>query len=1169
MTPRLTVVVPIYNVEAYLDDCLESLAAQTMPDLEVVMVDDGSTDGSPVIARAMAGRDPRFSYVGQENAGLGAARNAGAARATGAHLAFVDSDDVVPHDAYERMLDALEESGSDFATGNVHRLRVDGTTEQSAMFRKVMGKNRAATHVTRHWDLLGDRIACNKVFRKDFWDRHAFAFPVGVLFEDTPVVVPAHFLARSVDVLSGPVYLWRDRDGSITNRRARSRAVADRTAAVRSASGFLGDRARETAGTPQAAGWAEGKRRYDATVLAGDLWLFMEALPLGDAEYHEAFLDHANSFADTVDPAVLTGLPLALRVKWQLIRERRLTELLAFMTYEKSNGTTFLARGPRRSRAQFPPVTGPLPRGVTALRRADLPLKSHITEASWDKDGRLRLKGFAYVRNLPAGRVGARAKLAWLRAGKRRAVPLRVHTVRSREATYRSKQGLHSYDRSGFETVIDPARLVTKRPSTTWNVEMAAFGGGLLRTGPVRMGGLAELPVRYLDDFLRIAPRLSAGRLRLRAERVKARLVRHEESGGTLRMEGELAPGVPADLKALRVENWHTKEAYDLPVERSGRAFAAELRLELIAGTGTDDSGAPRKTDPWGVGLVRGDDEWSALAVRPDIPAGRHPLGAGRELLVLANAAGNVELRNQTVRPLVDTLTWDEDGRLAVEGSFPDESDTAWELLLQHSGHDEEAVLPVEVTDGRFGAALCPDAVAGPAGVLPLAEGRWYLFLREPGETDSGRYRQVHVAPARHERLPLARALGGRDFTVGRRYYDRLVIESGSVLAVTERGGAQQGALRTRYAALRVEPRTDTVLYSSFDGRQCSDSPRAVHEELVARGEPLEHLWVVRDQQVTVPASGRPVALWSTEWYEALARSRYVVTNTQLPDWFERAEDQYVVQTWHGTPLKRIGRDLADSPSGDQRYIATLPERAAQWNLLVSPNRFSTPVLRGAFGYHGEVLESGYPRNDLLHAADRAKVAAAVRERLGIPEDRRVVLYAPTWRENQPRRGGRYGLDLRLDLAAAQRALGEDHVLLVRRHYLVGGTVPGTASGFVRDVTRYPDVSELLLISDVLVTDYSSLMFDFAQTGRPMLFHTYDLDHYRDTLRGFYFDFVAQAPGPLLATGEEVVEALRDPVAATAGHEEAYRRFREVFCDLDDGRAAAHVADAMLPGGRR
>ncbi|MEK8143524.1 CDP-glycerol glycerophosphotransferase family protein [Streptomyces sp. M10(2022)] len=222
-------------------------------------------------------------------------------------------------------------------------------------------------------------------------------------------------------------------------------------------------------------------------------------------------------------------------------------------------------------------------------------------------------------------------------------------------------------------------------------------------------------------------------------------------------------------------------------------------------------------------------------------------------------------------------------------------------------------------------------------------------------------------------------------------------------------------------------------------------------------------------------------------------------------------------------PLKRIGRDLAGSPCADAAYMASMPHRAAQWSVLVSPNSFATPILRRAFGHTGEVLECGYPRNDLLYAADRDKVADTVRERLGIPEGRRVVLYAPTWREDRPKRGGRYGLDLQLDLDRARECLGEDHVLLVRRHYLVGGSVP--QSDFVRDVSRHPDVAELLLISDVLVTDYSSLMFDFAQTGRPMLFHTYDLAHYRDTLRGFYFDFENRAPGPLITTSAGVVAA--------------------------------------------
>ncbi|MGW5736239.1 MULTISPECIES: bifunctional glycosyltransferase/CDP-glycerol:glycerophosphate glycerophosphotransferase [Streptomyces] len=1163
MTPRLAIVVPIYNVEEFLGPCLSSLAEQTMPDLEVVMVNDGSTDGSPRIAREFAAGDARFRLVEQENAGLGAARNAGAREARGTCLAFVDSDDVVPKDAYERMLAALDASGSDFVTGNVHRLRAGGRSEQSPMFRKAMESDRAGTHVTRDWDLLADRITCNKVFRRDFWDRHAFAFPEGVLFEDISVTIPAHFLATAVDVLKEPTYLWRDRDGSISKRRANPRAIRDRTAAVLAAGGFLAAQAAGTAGTPQADVYADAKRRYDTSVLAGDLWMFMEALPQGDAAYHDAFMEQANAFLATVDPAVMAALPLALRVRWQLIRQRRVTDLLAFMTYEKSHPEAFRVRGLRRRRADFPGI-GELPRETVALKRSDLPLTAQLTHIAWDERGRLRLKGYAYIPNLPAGRLGARARVAWLRAGRRRVLPLKLRTVRAREATYRSKQGLHSYDRSGFETVIDPRRTVTKARSTTWKVEMGAVSGLLPRTGPVRTGSAPRLPVRYLEEFLRAAVTVSKGRLRVRTERVAARLVTHEGCGGVIRLHGRVAPGESQAVDAVRVENWHTKEAHLFPALVNGRDFSADVPLGLFHAGENAHTGAPHKADPWGVSLVRDGGTRTPLAVCPDVAPGRYALLPGRELLVLANASGNLELRDQTVRPLADGVTWDDE--LRIEGSHPDAAARSGELVLVHGGHGEEIAAPVRIGGGRFAATLRPEALPGPGGTLPLSEGRWNLFLRAPGESDPERYTPVCVAPGKARDLPLLRTRAGRELSLKRHAHDGLHLRSGSALPLSDRGGPRQRRLREVYAARRGEPLRDAVLYSSFDGRQYSDSPRAVHEELVRAGADVEHLWVVRDQQVSLPESAAPIALWSAEWYEALARCRYVVTNTQLPAWFERAEGQYVVQTWHGTPLKRIGRDLAGHASGDRAYMATLPGRADQWSLLVSPNRFSTPVLRGAFGYTGEVLERGYPRNDLLHAPDRAKVAASVRERLGIPEDKRVVLYAPTWRENQPKQSGRYALDLPLDLAAAERAVGADTVLLVRRHYLVGGSVPG--SDFVRDVTRHPDVSELLLISDVLVTDYSSLMFDFAQTGRPMLFHTHDLDHYRDTLRGFYFDFEAKAPGPLLATGDEVIAALRDPRAATAPYADAYDRFREAFCDLDDGRAAAGVVDAMLEGGR-
>ncbi|MEV0778256.1 CDP-glycerol glycerophosphotransferase family protein [Streptomyces sp. NPDC050428] len=1182
MTPRLTVVVPIYNVEDYLDDCLRSLAGQTLADSEIVMVNDGSTDGSARIARRFAERDERFRLVEQENAGLGAARNTGVRYARGQFLTFVDSDDVVPEDAYERMLAALDASGSDFATGNVLRLGPGGTLTQAPMFRKPMATERSGTRITRDWVLLGDRIACNKVFRKSFWDRHSFTFPSGVLYEDIAVVLPAYFLAGGVDVLSGPVYHWRTRDGSITARRAVPKGIRDRVTAVTSVSDFLAER--RGAGGDSDINWGDARSRYHQHVLSGDLWLFIEALPDGDADYHAAFLDHASTFAATVDRGVFDALPLHLRVKWHLIRERRMPELLALLAHEKADPGAFGVRGLRRSRAEYPVLTGGLPRTVATLKPKELPVTSHLTEAVW-RDGRLHLKGYAYVRNVPADARRKSVKAAWLRAGKRRVLPLRTRTVRIPAATYESKQGLHMYDWAGFETVVDPRRLVKgsgpNSPRAVWKLEMGVFGAGRLRRAPLRLTGSAAAPavpaVHYVDDTARVVPTLSGNKLELRVEPVHALLTGHLAEDGAVRIEGLLhatggsTAGPPS---ALAVQNWYTKDVHEVPLRLVDGAFSADVPLAVFG----DATAHRRSAVPWGVHLVRANGSRFAVAARGEVRPGHYGVGDGREVYVTANAAGDLVLSDQTERPVVDAVDWTADGELILEGYQGYQGSQgrrgsqpalrAAELVLQHTGHREENVFPIDTLQGgRFRTTLLPAAVEGLHGIRQLAEGRWLLYVREPGETDPERYTALRLQPSRHQTLPLVRSLDGREFTLDRHHQDMLQLHSGSVLPEQDRGAYRQQRLRRVYADTRAAgPLRDAVLYSSFDGRQFSDSPRAVYEELVCRQAPVEHLWVVRDRQVSLPRGVRAVELHSADWYEALARSRCVVSNTHLPEWFERADGQYVVQTWHGTPLKRIGRDLTGSAHADEAYIASLPGRAAQWSVLVSPNSFSTPIMRRAFGYEGTVLESGYPRNDLLHAPDRGKVADAVREHLGIPEDKRVILYAPTWREDQPKKGGRYGLDLQLDLEQAADGLADDHVLLVRRHYLVGGTVPG-AAGFARDVSRYPDVAELMLISDALVTDYSSLMFDFAQTGRPMYFHAYDLEHYRDTLRGFYFDFESAAPGPVVADTAALVAALRAaPRPGSWVPSAAYDRFRETFCDLDDGTAAGRVADLMPVG---
>ncbi|MFF4176961.1 CDP-glycerol glycerophosphotransferase family protein [Streptomyces sp. NPDC001750] len=1254
MPPRLSVVVPVHNVELYLTDCLSSLAEQTMADLEVVIVDDGSTDASADLATGFAARDRRFRLVSQANGGLGHARNTGVRHCDpGArHLAFVDSDDVVPPRAYELLLGALDETGSDFASGNVLRLRPSGKLQQSPNFRRPMATTRLRTHISRDWDLAADRIACNKVFRRSFWDEHAFAFPVGALYEDIPVVLPAHFLARSVDVLKDTVYHWRERAGSITSRRAVVRGVQDRASHVLGVSAFLDEHR-----------GAADKRRYEEHVLANDLWYSMEALPDGDEDYRRAFLTYANEFTDQVDPAVLDALPVRLRLMWHLVRERRTDELLALLAHDKAEPGVFAVRGTRRRTASFPVLTGPVPRPVLKVAERDLPLTARLRDARW-RDGRLHLSGYAYIRNLPATSRVSEFRTGWLRAGRRHLVPLRLRTVVDPEATARSRQSLHDYDRSGFETVIDPARLridARRGPARlVWRPEIGIAGHGMLRRSALSTNeAAAPPPVHRPDGDHRIVPAFDDGTLVLHAERIDARFESHRAGGpvGTDGPDGpddtdgartahvtpgartalvvpgvdgasgaQVVPGAPgADgpgdsvvidgmvrarlaVGPLRLSLTHLPSgtSFDRPVrvhESAGpalsgwRRFTATVPLDAFAaaraaaraGTG---EGAPPAQIAYSAHLLGPDGRRTPIDVPGPVLPGRYPLdgnGTGereggngdtagaaspRELGLTASARGNLLITDRTVQPAVDLAAWTDGGRLVLEGTFPGRPGRPAVLVARHSGHDEEAVLPVAFsgTGGarRFRAAFRPDAVDGPGGPLPLGQGRWYLFLREPGAVGGvagGAYETpLRIPAAAHRTLPAARTLGGRVYVVERRYHDQLLIDSAPVLPAAERGPRGTLLLRGTYRSRRTAPVRDTVLYSSFDGRRYSDSPRAVHEELVRRGVEFEHLWVVRDQQARVPAGVTAVEHGSTAWHEALATSRHIVTNTQLPEWFERRDDQFVVQTWHGTPLKRIGLDLAGTAQADAAYIATIERRARQWSVLVSPNGFSTPVLRRSFGYRGEVLECGYPRNDLFHAPDRAKVAAALRERLGIPEGRRVVLYAPTWRDDQPRGGGRYALDLRLDLAAAERELGADTVLLVRRHHLVADRVPDSGSGFVRDVSRHPDAGELMLISDALVTDYSSLMFDFALTGRPMLFHTHDLAHYRDTLRGFCFDFEARAPGPLIPGAAGLVEALRDPERATRGHARAYEAFRRDFCDLDRGHAAADVADRMLRG---
>lgn len=363
------------------------------------------------------------------------------------------------------------------------------------------------------------------------------------------------------------------------------------------------------------------------------------------------------------------------------------------------------------------------------------------------------------------------------------------------------------------------------------------------------------------------------------------------------------------------------------------------------------------------------------------------------------------------------------------------------------------------------------------------------------------------------------------------------------------------------------------IVFESFLGKQYSDNPRAIYEFLLTSNPNFNMYWSVdwRHLQQFENKNVKYVKRLSIKWVYLMARAESWITNSRLPLWVPKPRRTTYIQTWHGTPLKRLAADMKEvhMPNTNTKdYKKNFLAEASKWDYLVSPNVYSSEIFKSAFGFDKQMIESGYPRNDFLLNSNNDSTIRQIKHGIKLPMGKKVILYAPTWRDNQFYEKGRYKFNLELDLHRMKKVLGEEFVVVLRLHYLIADNINLTGlEGFVYDLSHHEDIRELYLIADMLITDYSSVFFDYANLKRPMLFFVYDIEEYRDQLRGFYFDFEAKAPGPLVKTTGEVIAAIKEinqngfiPSATT-------QDFYEKFCYLEDGHASEKVVRAVFEGG--
>lgn len=372
------------------------------------------------------------------------------------------------------------------------------------------------------------------------------------------------------------------------------------------------------------------------------------------------------------------------------------------------------------------------------------------------------------------------------------------------------------------------------------------------------------------------------------------------------------------------------------------------------------------------------------------------------------------------------------------------------------------------------------------------------------------------------------------------------------------------------FSILPVIP--NVYVFESQYGRRFDDNPKAIYDYLYMQKDKSNRLyWSIRyrDRDIVKDKKVKVLYRFSIRWLYYMARANFWIINARMPKWLPKRKETKYVQTWHGTPLKKLALDMDtfSMPGSDlESYKKNFLIETQKWDYLVAPNQYSKDIFKSCFAFGKSFIESGYPRNDVLYQKNNDKDITDIKKQFGIPLDKKVILYAPTWRDDYYISKGKYKFHIPFDMDKLINILGDEAIFIFRAHYLVAESLDNVSTHpNIFNLSKNVDISDLYLVSDLLITDYSSVFFDYANLKRPMLFYAYDYEHYRDKLRGFYFNLETNAPGPFVTEERLFLKELK----AFIGEDKNNRNdkkldyFYSKFCLWEKGIASKKIIDSI------
>lgn len=365
---------------------------------------------------------------------------------------------------------------------------------------------------------------------------------------------------------------------------------------------------------------------------------------------------------------------------------------------------------------------------------------------------------------------------------------------------------------------------------------------------------------------------------------------------------------------------------------------------------------------------------------------------------------------------------------------------------------------------------------------------------------------------------------------------------------------------------------SNIILFESSVGRNYTGNPKYIYEKMIQENLDKKYkcVWVINNTDIQIPGKCLKVKRLRFRYFMYMSRAKVWIVDSRQPNFIKKKKECIYLQTWHGTPLKKLGLDMDFVNMGGykdiEEYKMKFIDDTRKWDYLISQNRYSSNIFKRAFDFNKKILEIGYPRNDILIKDDDLVKIKFLKQKRGIPLDKKIILYAPTWRDDKYHTNGEYKFTTDLNIERVLSEIGEDYFLIIKPHYLVVDKIEIENKKIANRVliaNIEQDIQELYLISDILITDYSSVMFDYSILKRPIIFYLSDIEEYQANSRGFYFDIIEQAPGKIALTTNEVIDAINNVERDIKVYQDKYESFNKMYNNLECGDASSKVINLI------